>query len=197
MIKFIITSKLVMLLLLGWIPAGECRAQQSANHELQIGFGPWAREQVLDDMLSNSFRSLFRLPIHSFDFSESYTLTYRYQTPKRLALGLTAGLTKGSTFRDELFSSNTSYGHTNALMAIEAKFAYREVRLWSFYGVAGLGGYMVKVSNPQNPKGKDIYVFPTNQITPLGVRYGKGLGGFVEIGYGYKGILNFGVSSKF
>jgi hypothetical protein len=35
------------------------------------------------------------------------------------------------------------------------------------------------------------------QITAVGVRLGKSLGGFMELGFGYKGLLNFGLSYQF
>jgi hypothetical protein len=40
-------------------------------------------------------------------------------------------------------------------------------------------------------------MYPTFQITPFGVRAGKQTGVFAEIGYGYKGIINLGLSSRF
>ena len=33
-------------------------------------------------------------------------------------------------------------------------------------------------------------------INAIGFRFGKSIGGFLELGYGYKGILNFGFSLK-
>ena len=37
----------------------------------------------------------------------------------------------------------------------------------------------------------------TGQVTPFGMRIGRKLGGFLELGYGYKGIFNFGCSYRF
>ena len=34
----------------------------------------------------------------------------------------------------------------------------------------------------------------TGQATILGLRFGRALGGFVELGYGYKGIADGGIS---
>ena len=33
-------------------------------------------------------------------------------------------------------------------------------------------------------------------INAFGVRFGKNIGGYVEVGYGYKGLVNLGVSFK-
>ncbi|MDZ7738042.1 MAG: hypothetical protein U5K32_03030 [Bacteroidales bacterium] len=35
------------------------------------------------------------------------------------------------------------------------------------------------------------------QVSPLGFRLGKQIGAFAEIGFGYKGILNAGISAYF
>jgi hypothetical protein len=42
-----------------------------------------------------------------------------------------------------------------------------------------------------------LYTNPTTQLTPIGLRAGKKTAAFVEIGYGYKGIANLGLSSRF
>jgi len=34
------------------------------------------------------------------------------------------------------------------------------------------------------------------QFTAMGIRIGKDIGGFVEIGYGYQGVINLGLSAK-
>ncbi len=35
------------------------------------------------------------------------------------------------------------------------------------------------------------------QFTPFGYRFGKKIAGFVEVGYGYKGLLQLGISGQF
>jgi hypothetical protein len=42
----------------------------------------------------------------------------------------------------------------------------------------------------------DRKVVPAVQMTLMGLRFGRSLGGFVEFGYGSFGIANFGLSYK-
>lgn len=40
-------------------------------------------------------------------------------------------------------------------------------------------------------------IVTTTYIAPVGIRFGKDFGGFMEMGYGYKGMLNAGLSLRF
>jgi hypothetical protein len=39
--------------------------------------------------------------------------------------------------------------------------------------------------------------YPTVQFSPIAFKYGKKLGGFIELGFGYKGVFNGGLFYKF
>ena len=85
--------------------------------------------------------------------------------------------------------------------AIEPVFNYVYKPAFQLYGYVGLGGTVVTFSSVKFDDGSkpDISRLPfiNAHVTPLGIRFGKGFGGFAEIGYGYKGILNAGISCRF
>ncbi|NDC41164.1 MAG: hypothetical protein EBZ77_06370, partial [Chitinophagia bacterium] len=93
----------------------------------------------------------------------------------------------------------------------EVIFTYWRSRNSALYALGGLGittsriyqqnsdwFYAQGVYNGVNifgPKEATIWkVAPNVQITPLGFRFGRQLKGFVELGYGYRGILSGGIS---
>jgi hypothetical protein len=54
----------------------------------------------------------------------------------------------------------------------------------------------MKYNNNTQPEEKRRTI-PAYQINAFSLRVGKSFGGFFELGYGYNGIVNLGVSYKF
>jgi len=49
-------------------------------------------------------------------------------------------------------------------------------------------------STPQEESSTDNISLPNFHLTGVGLRVGKSFGGFAEFGFGYKGIVNMGLS---
>lgn len=173
-----------------------CSAQTVPKYEIQLSYGPFAREQVLDDFVERSLRSSFN-QIPKWDFSNSYAITYRYQGRRRVAIGLTSGFTTHTTYRTYYSDSKSFYKHSSFTTAFETKFTYIERPLVQLYAITGLGILIVRMKDQQIINATKTYGWPTCQLTPIGIHVGKKLTGFAELGYGYKGIANFGVSARF
>ena len=188
-------KKLILLVFI--FQTWNCPAQSIAKHEIQIGYGPLARELVFNDALGNFFRTLAHLPAKHIDFSNSYSVTYRYQPNRKVALGLTSVVATGRSYKNYLFESASHYKHTSVILAFETKFIYVDKPLLTLYSLIGLGGLLLYEKNLDRPKTPtNIFNWPTCQLTPFGIRYGKKIGIFGELGYGYKGIINMGASLK-
>ena len=85
--------------------------------------------------------------------------------------------------------------------SIEPIFNYVAKPSWQLYGYLGLGGTVVNFSNAKFNDGSNVEItrvpYFNVHFTPIGARFGKDFGGFVEFGYGYKGIFNTGISYRF
>ena len=85
--------------------------------------------------------------------------------------------------------------------AIEPKFNYIAKPAFQLYGYLGFGATVVTFGKAIFDNGSEAEIsrvpYFNMHVTPLGVRFGKEFGGFVEFGYGYKGILNGGLSYRF
>jgi hypothetical protein len=195
--KHISTTSILMGVFLCCIGFQPSYAQRPGEHTLQLNYGPMAREQVLEDAVFNYFRQLFSQPLRDLDFSRSYSLSYHYQARRRLAFGAMSGFTSGSNFRVYFSDSKDDYTHNNFMMAFETKFTYSDQPLVQLYAVAGLGGVLAREKNELLFSNTKTYIWPTCQLTPFGIRYGKKFGAFAEIGYGYKGVVNLGLSARF
>lgn len=93
-----------------------------------------------------------------------------------------------------------SYTRRIFTIAPEIRVSYGYNDIINFYGLLGLGRsfYTEKVSNDANgtqetSKG-GFWMF---QVSPIGIKVGKKIAGFVEGGFGYKGLVRGGVSFRF
>jgi hypothetical protein len=70
---------------------------------------------------------------------------------------------------------------------------YIATKSFQMYGLLGLG---FAIASYPDVDIKNIPILSFH-FTPLGLRFGKNIGGFCEIGYGYRGIVNAGLSVRF
>ena len=68
-------------------------------------------------------------------------------------------------------------------------------RFFELYSGLGLAITLV-AEEYSNNEGNTYYPIPGVHITGMGVRYGKKLGGFIEIGAGSKGFMSAGISYR-
>ncbi|MCF2495408.1 hypothetical protein [Dyadobacter chenhuakuii] len=183
--------------LLFFVTCNLCYAQQFPKYEIQLGFGPLAREQIIDDAVETLLGTASLDPIRMGDFSNSFNLSLRYQRRQWISIGLALGFTTKTTYRTDYSESKSFYKHSNFMSTFEAKYIYLDHPFVQLYGVTGFGILLVKTKDQRFPHDTKMYGWPTTQLTPIAIRIGKKFGGFAEMGYGYKGIVNFGVSARF
>lgn len=119
-----------------------------------------------------------------------------YLTP-RLSAGV---LYSNTSSRSVISGENTADSYyKNAYNVFMARTDYRYVnKIVQLYSGISVGASFAKtkpdnVSNTKTASTTDI----AYQINALGIRAGKKIGAFAELGFGYNGILNLGVSAKF
>ncbi len=118
------------------------------------------------------------------------TLTYRYYLTRDVTLGLGMGI------------ENLGDWGSFVTIAPEVTATYLDtrnddvrVRLYGAlsYGIAIFDDYQLQ-QGIADGSGVKAYGF---QITPLGLRIGRQFAGFVEVGVGYKGLVNGGLAVRF
>ena len=144
-------------------------------------------------------------------------ITYRRSITHKLSLGFTAGLDNES---GDLSYGNPEQNATGLegttghyivrsyTLATEALFAYIKKGRFMFYGYGGAGATIFKdnytlyygngtpVTLPSNPYTYSHTYF-NMQVSPIGIRFGGNIAGFVEMGFGYKGLISGGLSARF
>jgi len=146
-------------------------------------------------------------------------LIYRRFLTSKFAIGVTAGLDheRGELSYGNPEHSATGYdgvsGHYTVhsyTFAVEALLVYDRDGKYLFYGYAGMGPtfyeqsyyfytnalYPPPVTFPTNPYDYHT-VYYNAQVTPIGVRSEGTVSGYIELGFGYKGLLSGGILVKF
>ena len=141
--------------------------------------------------VSYGYYSIYSL-VNGSPFSASSgvpTLTYRYYINKNVTLGMSVGY--------ENISNDASF----LTFAPEMTFCYLDtrhdlvrVRLYGAlsYGISVLDDLSVTPGNTDR-SGPKPYAF---QATPLGIRLGRQVAGFLELGIGYRGIVHGGLEVR-
>ncbi len=127
-------------------------------------------------------------------------LGYRYHINK-ISLGVDLGF---SSADEKLFKKDTDTEpfETKKIKRFfilpTATYRYYKGNLIELYGSASIGAIMENIKSDRKEVKKEDETSFGYQITPIGLRIGSNtVGGFVELGYGQKGLINAGLSFRF
>lgn len=174
----------------------------SKKHEFNIFYGMGGPNP---GTISDIFVSAISNGIQGYPYGETSSfgmvgMGYRYKI-NRIKVGLDLGF---SAAKEKLFKKkgDTSAINNNIyrlLVIPTGEFTYYKNNLLSLYGSVGAG---VLFSRKDNNAIKD-YRPGTEmefayQINPIGLKIGNGtIGGFIEAGFGYKGLAAAGINFNF
>lgn len=174
-----------------------CQAQE-AKHEFQVGYGPFTRHQFFGDLIRFSGSTIFQYPLSSLSFGRSIAFSYHYQPRRRVAFGGNASFGVNNADENRNWFETGDYKSNHLVVSFETQIFYLQKPTFTLYSLVGAGGLFLWKKDQTYTTGRnETYAWPTGQITPVGVRVGKGLGIFAELGYGYKGLVNVGFSGRF
>lgn len=172
---------------------------QDKKHEMVLGYGVGTHYAIVEQMAG-----ILGVVITLGEFNaelESGTgailLGYRYSVGDKLTIGFDGSYTK---LKDVLKFDGKEVGNLDKYFYTIAPYiAYNYVKKGnlSMYSGIGLGYAFVKdaYTTDDGDEIENIGEFAFH-LNAFGVRYGKNIGGYVEVGYGYKGIVNLGISLK-
>jgi hypothetical protein len=141
-------------------------------------------------------------------FSPSFFITLKHYFSNHLGLGITGGLffDHGDYIAgdgDNYYNIGT-YTRTSFIIAPEFEVPYYIKHGLKLYMIVALGARFSNANISYDPNAYAPYtrpepnvIIPAFQYTPIGIRFGSGIGGFAELGWGYKGIINGGFFMKF
>ncbi|MEH0155888.1 hypothetical protein V6R21_17210 [Limibacter armeniacum] len=194
--KWIIMS-IVMLLCANF----SAIAQEKGTSEFVIGIGGLTSNDLLND-ISNLI--VTGTSVGNVNYSNTSTfgavyLGYRYTIVDRWVLGLAFVYqqVKEDVKVNGSDAGEAKYGYYT--VGIESDYRYISREAFQMYSGIGVG--FTFQDDKYDGSSSDIADSDDRyfnfQINALGFRFGKAFGGFLELGYGYKGVVNAGVSYQF
>lgn len=155
---------------------------------------------LVDDILTGIFTN------QSFKnerVSPSFNVTYKYAVLDNLFLNLNGSLQ--SIKRDVLESNDVVGNLTNNYMTIGTGADYHYIKKEWFQMYSGISVAYTFQNSDFVPNGKISTMnsmdkknkFLNYQFNAIGISFGKRIAGHIEIGFGYKGIINAGLSHTF
>lgn len=203
---------LLVILLFGasiQVSAQECK---SKKHEIRVFYGETFQLDIARGIANGLVDAIGSIGSAHFKTSSNvygaFGLGYRYNI-NRFKVG---GDISYIGYRSKIAmnkggASDYKTSENNFIVMPSAEFVYYKYGILELYGGAGVGTFIsLSKSTPVTPEGKKFLNNNLNdksadiayQINPIALRLGNGtVGGFLELGYGMKGLVNLGVSVKF
>ncbi len=193
--------KKIFLLLFVLFSVAGLRAQSYHHHDFSLSYGMLTPDRfytfksaILDDQLPDSryIRDNYKSPGNVF-------FTYRFVTLNEFLMW--SGTVGYGTSSSEIFYMGQKQGIIDRQFitgAFELQYRYVNNGSFQMYSGAGIGLTLGKELFTAQAEGltsdNRTMMLPGYQINLAGVRFGKRLAVYLELGYGYKGIMNVGLS---
>ena len=177
------------------------KAQSFDHHEFSLSYGVLTpdrfytfKSSILDDQLPDS-----RYIRDNYKSNGNLFLTYRFVSLNEfLVWGGTVGYGTSSA---EVYYLGQKQGIVERQFisgAFELQYRYVNNGDFQMYSGLGVGVTAGKEQFTAEAAGMNsnnrTMILPGYQINLAGVRFGKRLGVYLELGYGYKGIMNIGIA---
>ncbi|MDR2680148.1 MAG: hypothetical protein LBC47_04985 [Tannerella sp.] len=175
---------------------------QRKKHSLEVGLGIWNTNEILNtfsDMIVSSLPN--DMEMKDDGSYGSVHLGYKYHSSRIFAVG---GFVAYDYAQSKGFVAGIETGKfykTHYTFALETELTYLPLGAFNMYALAGIGRTFYhlkyKSNNGENLNDSATNPYTTFQITPVGLRFGRNAGAFLELGFGYRGILNAGLFARF
>lgn len=192
--NFLLLKIIFLTGIIGCMP-GFALAQENGRNELRMGVGSWASENVIADIIALWASTVFDgEPTAAKIGGPAWSVSYKYHVARRLAIG------GSSSYNPNVYSwlydyEGDDWKRRGLTTAGEVTVFWQRAREFEFYAMGGVGFSTIH-SSYANLSTRTNFRYAT-QVTPIGLRMGTKVGAFIELGYGYKGIFNGGLSVRF
>lgn len=178
-------------------------AQEKGTGEFKAGYGIVTSTQTMYDIVE-IFEMVFTLGSISYPNEKSIgaiNLGYNYSVSDRFTLGAAFAYEQ---IKSDVNSGNDDIGNMKSTfytVALESAFHYMQRDRMNLYSGLGIGYSFGNMDFESTSSDEDSFSDKANMvnfhITGIGIRFGGKFGGFAEAGFGYKGIVNAGISLQF
>ena len=192
--------------------AQDSKQKDFNKHEIMAGYGYFSNVDVrvklalAFDNFTQNFTQYYEIPLDSLHRYGDFHLSYKYRVSKRILVGaaiMYAPMKTTVLNRTSLEGENKKkmgdLRYHIFTVAPEMNVLYIANPTFKMYGNFGVGFtfgmiHFKNVANETNHKWSKYFNY---HIAPVCFRFGSNVGGFIELGWGYKGIVNGGVFFNF
>jgi outer membrane protein W len=175
--------------------------QEQGTSKIKLGYGLESSNSLLDITTSLTGSTLSLGTVRYDDLTGTGTLYvgYEYAVIDRLMIGATIAY---ETNKEDMFVGDSNIGtvsHNHISFGLDANYYYISSEMFQMYSGIGVA-YTIQSDKYDGDQsgiedGKSSYF--NFQLNAVGFRYGSAFGVFAELGFGYKGIINAGISYQF
>ncbi|CAA9198117.1 outer membrane beta-barrel protein [Flavobacterium collinsii] len=177
------------------------KAQETGKHEVNLTYSDGIPMTFVDGFSDALSSAILGQKLNSKTTSSgNFGLGYRNQITERIRVGGDIAFQQEQT--EQTDKNNKFIGkRTNRYLMVmpTLSFSYIKTDWLDFYGSAAAGVVLEKYTQtePNRAAVKDNAADFAFQVNPAGIRVGKKLGVFAEVGFGYRGIVSAGLNYKF
>lgn len=192
-----------LLALLLFSSTGYSQDQPSNKNEIRLGYGmltgpemansimsiwPAIGMEILKDTIKDYTCSFYGTPFFEYN---------RFLKPW-VSLGGSLSFNPISTAITSTNKHEFTYNYYLITIMPKVTFYYLNKGIFSMYSGLEAGGSLILWKDRQGCTTMSDQGFTVAfQVTGFGVRIGKDIGGFMEWGIGFRGVVNFGLSARF
>lgn len=177
------------------------KAQEIGKHEVNLTYSDGIPMTFVEGFSNALSSAILGQKLNSETTSSgNFGLGYRYQITERIRVGGDVAFQQEQTKQSDKNNKPIAKRTNNYFMVMPTlSFSYIKTEWLDFYGSAAAGVILDRYTStePNKPAVKDNNVDFAFQVNPAGLRVGKKLGGFVEAGFGHRGIISAGLNYKF
>ncbi|MCC9017449.1 MULTISPECIES: outer membrane beta-barrel protein [Flavobacterium] len=177
------------------------KAQEISKHEINLTYSDGIPVSFADGFSNALSSAILGQKLNSETTSSgNFGLGYRYQITERIRVGGDVAFQQEQTKQSDKNYKPIATRTNRYFMAMPTiSFSYIKTEWLDFYGSAAAGVIVDNYTNAETGKAavKDNTTDFAFQVNPAGLRVGKKFGGFVEAGFGYRGIISAGLNYKF
>jgi hypothetical protein len=172
---------------------------QTRRHDLSVAYGVLSIDQltgILTDIVTIVI-TLGTFSKNNVNYTGVPFLTYHYSANSRFGFGAAVG---GYSASGDLRTGDTTVGsfkERNYAGAVELDYHWIMRPGLQVYSGAGFGVRYRRGTYTTTDTDRYNKLLPTFHLNVIGVRIGKKVGFFGELGAGYKGLLSAGLNAQF
>ncbi len=188
------------------------------NNYISLGTGILTRQGLRDfgdTFIKEEFKNLYpndEIWVGSVNSTQDIPvleLRYKYLLNPNIALGIRGSYVKyqhdGTLSFNGGHNFKADWNITYITGMVDMNFIYLNREYVSLYAglSAGVSQYNLKFDKVSNPEYNDLLnkseqrLYFAYEIVAFGITFGKRIGGFAEVGYGYSGMMNIGFFARF